>query len=150
MPKDELTNAQKERKNLYLLPQLLPELEARAEPDGRGYNLSAVVNESLSRYFALLKEARETARCVLAPAQVALCADRLNGTLVEAWSLPFALLDCVDTQAAEKWNVDKKQTQDVLESLSLAQTAAVVDAVERFWTAVGRGEERDAMTILED
>lgn len=138
-----------ERKKYHLDETVQEHLGRRADKDGRGYQLSGPLNEGLARYFALLDHARRSVRQKLSPAQASLCADRLSGTRIEAWSLPYALQDVVDAQSAEKWGVDAQQTEAALQSLTFVEIAAVVDACERFWTATSRGELRDVNHILE-
>lgn len=107
----------------------------------------------LERYYTLLAYARKSLFETFTAAELSLMCDSCNGTLFEAWSMRLLsaniedsiLLDGID----KKWQVDAKALLEKLALINDAQTFALVDAMERFWEATARGENREIAKILE-
>lgn len=123
----------------------LPDLETRGDK-------AAVIRESLARYFSLLARARAGLRAALTEAEVSLLADASNGVIYESWSIPHLAAGIEDAIALDgadrKWGVDGPALLAKLAALDSAATFALVDALERFWAAAGRGEDVPPADIL--
>ncbi len=122
--------------SLRLPDALATQLDARSEP-GRG-GLSEAVRESLKRYFYLLDISRREIQDQFTGGEISLLADVCNGTMFESHTLSGVLADAEDAEDAyyDKWGVDRKVLLSKLNALTLCQQAALVDAIERFWTRV--------------
>lgn len=135
------------------MPQLsvrLPD-DFMAELEKRG-DRATVIRETLERHFSLLARARPSLREALTPDEISLIADAGNGVLYEAWSIPHLSAGVADSIALDgldaKWGVDGPALVEKLRRLDAAQTFALADAVERYWKAVGRGEEMRSEDLL--
>lgn len=113
---------------------LLAALETRTG-DGPAHGTA---KRDLERYYDLL--ARDVRRLTLSEAEIMLLLDVSNGTLWEPTSIPLlyaevenALQDGVE----QKWGVDGLALVGKLRALSLGQTYALVDGLERAWKALG-------------
>ena len=115
----------------------LGEIDARAGTRSSGLGRSVVVEEALSRYFTLLALARLELRDRFSRAELSLMADAANGTMYQAETLrffPMGVADAIDLDGLDrKWDVNAPLLLTKLRDLSVTQTAALVDAVERFW-----------------
>ncbi len=115
-----------------------------ARQDDPGASLGRVAHQCIERYLALL--AAELRRVDLSEAEAMLLLDRLNGVLHETpESIPTMLWAGVDDSIARDgldrtWGVDGPALVAKLRALSPVQAVAVVDACERYWVTVGRGE----------
>lgn len=99
----------------------------------------AMVGRDAERYYALLARARETMRGMFSAAEVKLIADSCNGTL---WTpatmccLAIGVEDSIVYSGLDgKWGVDGEALLSKLRRLSLVQIMAIVDVIERFWSA---------------
>jgi len=114
---------------------LIEELDIR----NQSQSLPEVIRESLARYFTLLSHERRMLKPKFSPGELSLLADICNGTMFPDNMIPLGLL--ADAEDAEqeyysKWGVDRAGLLSKLRALTPCQEAALVDAVERFWTAV--------------
>lgn len=128
--------------------KLMDEIEARKENVWHGAR-SQVAMRDLARYYHLLQIARHrlAQEGVFSPDEQALIIDALNGVLLgeHITTLPANVEATISLDGlAEKWGVDGAALMEKLRSLSPLELAAIADAVEMFWAAVARGEDRDA------
>ena len=115
------------------------EIDSRADAANRGIARSASVQESLDRYFYLLKEAKKMLKGKLTGNELALIADVCNGTMFQAWSIPHLysnIEESIEDGLDKKWDVDGSALVATLEALSNEETFALVDAIELFWRSV--------------
>lgn len=108
----------------------------------RQTGLSEAIRESLSRYYALIDQARQGLDGGFTNAELGVIVDISNGTAFEAHSLQgilFNAQDCAPDGTWEKWGADEATTLGKLRGLTLTEHAALVDACERWWRAVGHG-----------
>jgi hypothetical protein len=120
-------------------------LQARQDS---GQSVSDVAQRDLKRYYALLALGLSSVH--LNQGEAGLIVDALNGTLVElstAQLLWAEIQDSLEDGLAEKWGVDGPTLVEKLRDYSLAQTLAIVDAVERFWGASHHIESTEARLV---
>lgn len=125
------------RTTMWLPGELKKRLAASSDQ-----SLSDGIREVSERYFTILDRSRAEIRDVFTPAEMALICDVCNGTMFTAPTLDRCILaDAEDTEDTiyTKWRVKREVLIGKLESLTLSQNAALVDAVERFWRATGTG-----------
>lgn len=110
-----------------------------------GFDRSSTIGTALERYFAILERSRVRLREQLTDQEMGVILDVLNGTVfdgplaIQAVSLEIS--DSLPDGYAQKWEVDGPALVDKLQKLSYAETAALVDAVERWWNRVAAGEQ---------
>lgn len=118
----------------------------------RGDKLASTLREIIDRYLELLARGRAIAARELSVDQVALVADALNGTWMQADTIHLLYAEVEDAIKLDgldtKWGVDGRWLIARLRSLPDHVTAALVDAIERFRTRVGRGEQPDIRQII--
>ena len=133
--------------NVRIMPELL------AQANARGETVSDGVRESLERYFAVLAEARCRLRDMLTDRDLlALCALG-NATRFDANSLDGLLANAEDARPEEAgWitQAELESLREKLRPLSLTDHTTLVDAVERFWRAIGMGMQVEPGTILNE
>lgn len=112
--------------------------------------VSDAIRTGLERYYTLLDRAREGLRDRFSNAQLSLLADVCRGTLWEPHTLGLLHAEAEDAEddVYEKWRVDRGDLVDQLNALTLTESAALVDAIERFWLAAGTGIPVDAGKLL--
>ena len=112
-------------------------IEARKKSMDSSTNVTA--KRDLERYYELLDEVRPH----FTRAQALYLCDLLNGTLfqpvMQAARLLWAEVQDAPPTLAEKHDVDQDALVQRLNDLSLAESLAVVDAVERFWNGTDEG-----------
>jgi hypothetical protein len=132
------------RINFHAPEQIEREIRARGD-------LSESLRESLNRYFYLLNRGRSELLGVFdADELTALCTIG-NGTIFEPHSiegLMWNIEDAIPGTEIELTNKQKTALVAKLKAMPLHQHAALVDAVERFWRAVGTGMQVDPRSIL--
>lgn len=119
----------------------------------RGSDFSDSIRESLSRYYALIEHARQGLEGRFTPAELGVIIDTSNSTLFEAHSIQgilFNVQDCAPDGTWEKWGANEEELIAKLESLTLTEHAALVDAVERWWQAVGHGFQPEVSQLLKE
>lgn len=122
-----------------------------AQVSARGDQLSDALRQSLERYFRLLEEARAELRELLTGEDLGNIAALTNATWFEARTLEGVLWNAEDALQYEVPYPDALPSLRIkLAGLTLCQHAALVDAAERFWRAVGMGVRVDPATMLED
>ena len=117
----------------------------------RGADFSDSIRESLSRYYALVNDARQGLQGRFTEAELGLLADISNSTYFEAHSLQGLLWnaqDCGPDGSWEKWGVNEKEMLEKLKTLTLTEHAALVDACERWWAAVSKGFQPEIKQLL--
>jgi|WetSurMetagenome_2_1015567.scaffolds.fasta_scaffold318848_2 hypothetical protein len=137
------------KQSVSLMPEIVAQIEQRQDA-ARG-NFSGTINESLSRYFEMLRRERAALRIQFSGPELALLCDVLNGSLMQSYSIPLLYAEVEDSVPdgyAEKWQVDGPALAAKLRSLSYGQTAALVDAVERWWSGSYSGERPPFDEIL--
>lgn len=112
-----------------------------AERARDGQSLGSVAARDLDRYYALLAREYQTLR--LTEAEENLVRDACNGTQwdVFATALVWAAVDDgirVD-HLDQKWGVNGPALVQRLRMMTVGQSIAVVDAVERFWITQEKG-----------
>lgn len=136
-----------QRFSITMPPRTLAQVAARqARPeDEQSTDRSSVITKSLDRYFYALDSARRVLRQRLSEGEQGLILDALNGTL---FSEPFSVgivehevADAIADGYAEKWQVDGPALVEKLTALSYCEKLAIVDAAERWWNRVARGEQ---------
>jgi hypothetical protein len=134
------------RFSITMPPATLAQVAARqAWPeDEQSTDRSSVIAKSLNRYFYALDSARRALRSRLSEGEQGLILDALNGTL---FSEPFSvgiieheIADALADGYAVKWSVDGPALVVKLKALSYCEKLAIVDAAERWWNRVARGE----------
>lgn len=117
--------------------------------DARGDNRSETIGRDLERYYAALERARKSIN--LTPGECGLILDVCNGTIFEPWSLP-ALAVSVEYSAndgyGEKWGCGVGELAEKLRQMSYIENAAIIDAAERWWERVSRGEQPNPAELL--
>ncbi len=151
-------NKEDKRASIKLTEEVDRELRQRG-------GLTPGVSENLARYFSLLRSARaDLVRKLNGDAQaLGLIVDALNGTRVypEMLGMPVtagdrpvgvvgAEIEDLEQACFEKWGVDRGVLLRVLSELSPLEEAALIDAAERFWRAVGVGVRVDPTRILDE
>lgn len=134
--------------SISLSPEITAELVKRADTGER----SGRIDEDLSRYYEALARSRKALRTQLSAGEVAAIVDICNGTLHQSSTLHWlhaSMLDALDDGIAQKWEIDGEELVEKLRSLSYFETAALVDAAERYWQRVGKGEQPDMAKVLE-
>lgn len=117
----------------------------------RQAGLSEAIRESLTRYYALIDQARKGLEGRFANAELGVIIDISNGTMFEVHSLEgilFNAQDCGPDGTWEKWGADEKTLLAKLGALTLTEHAALVDACERWWRAVGHGFQLEIGQLL--
>lgn len=126
--------------SIYLSADAEAVLTARERGRDEG-GRSEVIRRALLRYDEVCR--RDLPR--LSVAEWKLCVDALNGCwLVDSpasWA-GHEISDAVSlNQSDAKWGVDWASLQPRLAALTYGQWVALVDTAERYWAAVGRGED---------
>ena len=116
-----------------------------AELDARGDERSGTLARHMERYLAILDASHRRLADLLSDAEIGLVLDTLNGTrfadtisiqLVHAEVAYAISMDRLD----RKWKVDGPALVKKRRALSYADSAALVDAVERWWNRSAAGE----------
>jgi len=130
--------------------RLSAELEAKVEERknfGLATSMNRVIERDLERYYRLLDDALAHVKQSLSDDEQALIIDCLNGVLMDSHTirlLPHQISDGISMEHLDrKWEVDGQALVEKLETMTPFELAAVVDGAERFWAAVGNGEDRD-------
>lgn len=123
-----------------------------SEIDARGEERSGVIDRDLGRYYEALRRTRRALRELLSEDELSLITDARNGTaMMDAGSvqmLAAEIEDSLEDGLADKWDVDGPDLVARLRGLPYIQCAALVDAVERHWERVGRGEQPPIAGVL--
>ena len=129
--------------NLRAPDNLISQIKARGA-------VSDAIRTGLERYYYLLWQSRIQVRALLTDAELSLIADVCNGTLWEPWSLSLIAANVEEANPAtfERWGVDRDALLAKLADLSQTDCAALVDAIERFWSAAGTGIPVDPANLL--
>ena len=135
--------------SITLDPVVLAAVELRMDAPG-GRDRSGVLSRDLARYYALLREARARLRAQLTPAELSAILDVQNGHLYGSgllWSDEIWVNvedGCRLDGLAEKWAIDGAALVAKLRALDLLAVHALADATQRFWHAVGSGDQTRA------
>jgi len=99
------------------------------------------IRVALERYFYTIDRSRRSIQEVFTAEECSLILDTCNGTWFEPHSLDGVPLEIQDVEESrmEHWGVDRAGLLAKLQGLTLAQHAALVDAIERWWRAAGTG-----------
>lgn len=123
------------------------------ELDKRGEDRSSAVRQTVERYTDLLNRARVALRDHFSAAELSLIVDASNGVIYDTWSIPALWMGIEDSIQLDrtdvKWSVDGPALVEKLKFLTPTECAAIVDATERFWRGVGKGEESSAEDLLQ-
>jgi hypothetical protein len=151
--------ANKEKTALSISPEIKQQITARAGGDGRSserYGFSGVIERDLDRYYLALRYARAELREILSGDEVAAIVDNLNGVWMMPAEVGVRLIwanveDGIDLeQLDKKWGIDGAALVAKLKALNFIQSAALADAVERFWLGDGsytiKADPRAALT----
>jgi hypothetical protein len=120
-----------------------------AQIGARG-DVSSAVRSGLERYYYWMDAALRSLAGQFSEGEQALLADVNNGTYWEPATLALLSANVEDAELEyfAKWGADRDVMIEKLRGLTELQTAAVVDAIERFWHAVGQRELRDPRKLL--
>lgn len=128
---------------------VLAELAGRS---GNGQSRSGRINADLARYYESLKRARSALRSRFNAGELSAIADVCNGTWYEPHAIPLlyaSVEDALGDGLAQKWSIDGATLVAKLREISYTEAAALVDAAERYWQAVGSGEQPDPASLLD-
>lgn len=111
-----------------------------AESEEGPFHRSSAIREMLERYLAMLSDGRKEVARKLSAHEFFAVLDVMHGTYtggdptwisnpVLAWEVDEGLKDGL----AEKYQVDGPALVEKLKKLSLAERAALLDAVDRYW-----------------
>jgi hypothetical protein len=118
--------------------------QARPE-DEQSTDRSSVIAKSLDRYFYAIAAARRGLRSRFSEGEQGLILDVANGALFAspcaAGFLEHEVAAALVDGGAEKWQVDGPALHKKLAALSYCEKLALIDAAERWWHRVGRGEQ---------
>ncbi len=134
------------KQSVSLAPEILAAMQARSEG-----NLSGTISKHLSRYIEALRRERTALRDQLSAEEIGLLCDVCNGSLFEAHTIPLLYAEVKDSLAdgyAEKWQVDGPALVTKLRALSYIQDAALVDAIERWWSGPYAAERPSYADVL--
>jgi hypothetical protein len=125
---------------------LQPELTAEIELRNAGENRSGTISKMLSRYLYVLAVARRRLREQFSEGEISLILDALNGTgFFDEHALIFIDAEISDAISLnhldQKWKVDGPALVRKLAALSYTDKLTLVDAAERWWNRVGKGEQ---------
>lgn len=137
-----------QRVSILIYPRTETELNLRAGTDG---NRTATINRHMERYFAMLRESRKRLVAQFTDEEIGLLVDLFNGTLfADAFSLAYLAAEVEDAEDEwfPKWGVERAAIVDKLRGLSYADSAALIDAVERWWDRIAQ-DEQPAPTVTE-
>ena len=137
------------RSTITLRPDVLSGLETRMVGV---YKLSPTIRTQLQRYFALLRNTCVGLREKLTKEEIGLLTDALNGIktgplvpppIVEqiANAVKFDALD-------KKWGTNRVSLLQKLWNLSDVEKLALLDAIERWWIRVQKGESPEVKEVL--
>lgn len=120
--------------------EIQDDLAARSSNEQRR---ALTAKRDLERYYAMIKQT--LAKWSLSEGEASLIVDVLNGTITEPHSaaLLWAEIDDAITNdgVAERWSVDGEELVYNLRRASAFEALALIDAAERYWQSVARGEE---------
>lgn len=109
-----------------------------------------IARRDLERYYALLRA--ELGTVDLSEGEASLVCDANNGVFWESMTAHLLWAGVSDAIRLEeldtKWGVDGPALVEKLRALTPAQTLAIIDAGERFWTAVGGGDASPTGELL--
>ena len=137
------------RSTITLRPDVLSGLETRMVGV---YKLSPTIRTQLQRYFVLLRNTCVGLREKLTKEEIGLLTDALNG--IEAGPLvPPPIVEQIANAVKfdaldEKWGVDRVDLLQKLWNLSDVEKLVLVDAVERWWIRVQKGESPEVKKAL--
>ena len=114
--------------------------------DERGDERSGTLARHVARYLAILDGSRRRLAGLLSDSEIGLILDVLNGTrfadTISITMVHAEVEDSLEDGYAEKWECDGPALVTKLRALSYADSAALVDAVERWWNRVAAGESK--------
>src|SRR5574340_103430 len=124
--------------SIYIDDEMERAPSARSTEDGQR---SAVLREIVQRYDEIVRrDAPE-----LSEPEWKAVADALDGTILDSTTLRFAWAEVADADRINglgvKWGIDAQALAARIRDLTQGQLTALVDRVERFWSAVSRGED---------
>lgn len=136
-----------QRLSITMPSHTLAQVEARQARPGEDQSVdrSATIAKSLDRYFYAIAAARRDLRERFNSAEQGLLLDVANGALFASpcaiGFLEHEVAAAITDGLAEKWQVDGPALIEKLTALSYAEKLALIDAAERWWHRVGRGEQ---------
>lgn len=141
------------RFTVSLSPTAREVLDARVNSTTRSSgDRSYTISEMIERYDALLARVRHDIRDSYAASELGLMADACNGTQWETYSIPMLPASIEDAiqydHLDDKWSVDGAALIARLNTTSIVERYALVDAIERYWDRVERGEAPEYGAIL--
>lgn len=115
-----------------LHPAVMTKLDQRS-----ARNRSEEISKSLDRYYAMIERSRLALSEVFTDQECGYILDVTNGTLFEAWSIPYIVNELIDAWQdgyGEKWEIEGKESFfSRLVNTTLDQRWAMVDSVEQWW-----------------
>ena len=129
---------------LYVSDDLRAVLEPRGLEPGGGEGLASCVARAVDRYAAICERSLPS----FSDEEWRLILDAMNGCWVSGAAttirgvIKLQIYDAIKLDKLdEKWRVDAPILLEVVDALSFAQEVAIVDACERWWLRVSRGED---------
>lgn len=117
--------------------------------DARSESRAEAIRRSLERYYDLLRRTRVNLADRFSAGECGAILDANNGSIFETWSIRLVAANVEDSEPDglyEKWGINGPALVDKLQSLSLVEAHALVDAIERWW----RDDQRkDPSTLLD-
>jgi len=131
--------------NFRAVPPLDRELDARTDASA-----GLTAQRDLLRYYDLLALALREADLTLAEANAIADANNGTGNIVGDTITPrYAWANVADSPGlGGKWNIDQDALVAKMRAWDPLRAVAVADAVERFWTAVGRDGDAEIADYL--
>ena len=140
-----------EAKNPVVPVRLFDVLEEVQARTGEGHSKSETIRRDLRRYYELMRAELKTIELTRNEAMAVM--DACNGLWLEdlpnlSYSLIWAEVeDAIRLDGLDKkWEIDGPALVEKLRSLTRTQTAALADAITRFWANTGR----DADEVLRE
>jgi hypothetical protein len=137
--------------SLNLENSVIEAIDARVK--GRDPGRSTVASRDLARYYEAITRARADVRDKLSKAELSAVIDNLKGVYtsdtVSVRMLWANIEDALANKLAEKWKIDGAALVRKLRSFTFIESAALIDAAERYWQAAGRDENPKIGDALE-
>lgn len=113
--------------------------------------MSETIREGLDRYLVLLSAGQSSLKGKFTAAELTLLVDISSGSMYTANNLLCGVCNNARDTGDEYYsahNIDRTKLLAQLGSLTPAENAALVDAIERYWIAAGAGFTPDTAHLI--